>query len=133
MARSTTPVGAVTRAAVAGVLVGGAVAVVVAIAVEPLTSGVGPWSRMWGLLSGAAAFGLILMVTAIGRRVGALLATAVFALMGLGVAWFMSGFGYPSLLSPEGLWMWPLAVGSLLAAGILLVRTVISMRRMRAR
>ncbi|HVM13443.1 MAG TPA: hypothetical protein VM287_03840 [Egibacteraceae bacterium] len=117
----------------AGLLVGGAVAAVVAIAVEPLTSGLAPWSRTWGLLSGAAAFGLILMVTGRGRRGGALLATAVFALIGLGVVWFMSGFGYPSLWSPEGLWMWPLAVGSLLAAGILLVRTVMSMRRMRAR
>lgn len=113
---------AVARAVAVGVVAGGAAAVVAAIALEPTRSGFGPWSRLWGTLTGTAAFGLTLMATGPGRRVGTLLAAAVFAIVGLGVLWFMTGFGFPSLLSPEGLWMWPLTIGSLLASGVMAVR-----------
>lgn len=114
--------GSIARAVAVGVVVGGAAAVVAAIALEPTSSGFGPWSRLWGTLTGTAAVGLTMMATGPGRRVGISLAAAVFAMVGLGVLWFMTGFGFPSLLSPEGLWMWPLAIGSLLASGVMGVR-----------
>lgn len=105
--------GAIVRAVAVAVVVSGAAAVLAAITLEPTRSCFGPWSRLWGKLTGTAAFGLTLMATGPGRRVGMLLAAGVFAIVGLGVLWFMTGFGFPSLLSPEGLWMWPLAIGSL--------------------
>lgn len=113
---------AIALAVAVGVVVGGAAAVVAAIALEPTRSGVGPWGRLWGTLTGTAAFGLTLMAMGPARRMGTLLAAAVLAIVGLGVLWFMTGFGFPSLLSPEGLWMWPLAIGSLLASGVMAVR-----------
>lgn len=35
----------------------------------------------------------------------------------------MAGFGASFPRSLEGLWMWPLAIGSLLAAGVMVVRS----------
>lgn len=124
MIGSKTIAGAAARALVVGAVAGGLAAVLAAVTLEPLTSGFGPWSRLWGLVSGTAAFGLTLLAKGPGRRAGALVASAAFGFVGLGVVYFMVGFGIPSLWSPEGLWMWPTAVGSLLVAGVLLLRVM---------
>lgn len=117
-----------TRRLVTSLVIGLVVGVAVAFAAGAVFDGVGAVGTVgfWGYVSGAAA-GLVALTASLavrsrgsrGRRAALYSLACSLALVGLALLWWNIMWGYPPLSSPEGQWMWPLmvltVVGALLA------------------
>ncbi|MDP9405224.1 MAG: hypothetical protein M3O86_01260 [Actinomycetota bacterium] len=82
---------------------------------------VGFWGTVWGVMVAIVTFGAVLTFSrqgAAARARGRAVAAGGLALIGLGTFWWMIIIGMPRPWTLEGLWLWPLAVGTLVAAAI---------------
>lgn len=101
----------------AAVLLGGVVAVVADEVFYPtdVSASIGFWGWVDGSVVGLTTLGVLLAAfsgSVALRRGGAILLCLVLALAAWVLFWFIFAWGVIPPWSLEGMWMWPLAVGS---------------------